>query len=176
MASWRGAVQSIEQYLRTLKSALGERMGVRIDVKHPILTWLCEPTGYVLIRLEVSAEYVTQAVVLALVQESGRDQESIMREWGRRFLPSCKRFIDRMEAEAGLRIQFSKFFLVFRRLLEGFEIRNTGGLAELKGYVAREIGMELDVYRVQRAQGHITPEEFLWRMQVLTSLTTMYER
>ena len=39
------AVQSVEQCLRTLKSSLDERMGVNIDVLHPVLTWLCEFMG-----------------------------------------------------------------------------------------------------------------------------------
>ena len=36
------AVQLAEQYLRTLRSALDERMNVRIDTKHPVNKWLCE--------------------------------------------------------------------------------------------------------------------------------------
>ena len=44
------AVQSTEQYLRTLKSALDERMNVRIDTKHPVLTWLREFAGYMMNR------------------------------------------------------------------------------------------------------------------------------
>ena len=50
------AVQSVEQYLRTLKSALDERLGVRIATQHPILTWLCEYAGYLMNRLEVSVD------------------------------------------------------------------------------------------------------------------------
>jgi hypothetical protein len=50
------AVQSVEQYLRTLKSALDERVGVRIDTKHPVLTWLCEYAGCAMNRLEVSSD------------------------------------------------------------------------------------------------------------------------
>ena len=61
------AVQSMEQYLRTLKSALDERMRCRIDVKHPILTWLCEYAGYAMNRLEVSADGKT-----AYVRKQGR--------------------------------------------------------------------------------------------------------
>ena len=38
-------VQSVEQCLRTLKSSLDERMGVKIDVLHPVLTWLCGVRG-----------------------------------------------------------------------------------------------------------------------------------
>ena len=50
------AVQSTEQYLRTLKWALDARMNVRIDTKHPVLTWLCEYAGYMMNRLEVSVD------------------------------------------------------------------------------------------------------------------------
>ena len=50
------AVQTVEQYLRTMKSQLDERYGVRIDIKHPILTWTCEYSMYVLNRLEVGKD------------------------------------------------------------------------------------------------------------------------
>ena len=43
-------MQSVEQCLRTLKSSLDERMGVKIDVLHPVLTWLCELVGYMMNR------------------------------------------------------------------------------------------------------------------------------
>ena len=39
------AVQSVEQFVRTLKSALDERMAVKIGTFHPVLTWLCEYAG-----------------------------------------------------------------------------------------------------------------------------------
>ena len=50
------AVQSFEEYLRTLKSALDARMEVRIDTRHPILTWLCDYASYLMNRLEVAAD------------------------------------------------------------------------------------------------------------------------
>jgi hypothetical protein len=50
------AVQSVEQVLRTMKSALDERMGVKIDIKHPINTWLCEFAGYMMNRMEVASD------------------------------------------------------------------------------------------------------------------------
>ena len=50
------AVQSVEVFLRTLKSALDERMGVKINTKHPVLTWMCEYASYMMNRLEVSAD------------------------------------------------------------------------------------------------------------------------
>ena len=50
------AVQSVEQCLRTLKSSLDERMGVKIDVLHPVLTWLCEFVGYMMNRMEVASD------------------------------------------------------------------------------------------------------------------------
>ena len=50
------AVQSVEQLVRTLKSALDERMAVKIDTLHPVLTWLCEYASLLLNRLEVSSD------------------------------------------------------------------------------------------------------------------------
>ena len=50
------AVQSVEQCLRTMKSSLDERMGVRIDTMHPVLTWLCEFVSYMMNRMEVAAD------------------------------------------------------------------------------------------------------------------------
>ena len=50
------AVQSVEQFVRTLKSALDGRMAVKIDTLHPVLTWLCEYAGLLLSRLEVSSD------------------------------------------------------------------------------------------------------------------------
>ena len=50
------AVQSVEQCLRTLKSSLDERTGVKIDVLHLVLTWLCEFVGYMMNRMEVASD------------------------------------------------------------------------------------------------------------------------
>jgi hypothetical protein len=50
------AVQSVEQFLRTLKSALDQRMGVRVDTRHPVLTWLCEYASVIMNRAEVAAD------------------------------------------------------------------------------------------------------------------------
>ena len=50
------AVQAVEQSLRTMKSALDERMGVKVDVRHPILTWLCDFVGFMMNRFEVSSD------------------------------------------------------------------------------------------------------------------------
>ena len=49
-----GAV--VEQCLRTLTSSLDERMAVKIDVLHPVLTWLCEFVGYMMNRMEVASD------------------------------------------------------------------------------------------------------------------------
>ena len=46
----------MEQCLRTFKSSLDERMGVKIDVLHPVLTWLCEFVGYMMNRMEVASD------------------------------------------------------------------------------------------------------------------------
>ena len=50
------AVQAVEQCLRTMKSSLDERMGVKIDVQHPVITWMCEFVGYMMNRMEVAAD------------------------------------------------------------------------------------------------------------------------
>ena len=50
------AVQSVEQYFRTLKSSLDERMGVKIEVLHPVLTWLCEFVGYMMDLMEIASD------------------------------------------------------------------------------------------------------------------------
>ena len=47
------AVQSAEQFMRTLKSALDERMNFRIDTKHTAITLLCKHAGYMMNRVEV---------------------------------------------------------------------------------------------------------------------------
>ena len=41
-----GIVERVEQCLGILKSSLEERMVVKIDVLHPVLTWLCEFVVY----------------------------------------------------------------------------------------------------------------------------------
>ena len=50
------AVQAVEQSLRTMKSALDERMGVKVDVRHPVLTWLCDFVGFMMNRFEVASD------------------------------------------------------------------------------------------------------------------------
>jgi hypothetical protein len=50
------AMQGVEQCLRTMKSSLGERMGVKIDVRHPVITWLCDFVSYMMNRMEVATD------------------------------------------------------------------------------------------------------------------------
>ena len=50
------AVQSVEQCLRTMKSSLNERMGVKVDVRHPVITWLCDYVSYLMNRMEVARD------------------------------------------------------------------------------------------------------------------------
>ena len=50
------AVQTCEGYIRSLKSQLDERYVVKIDIGHPIVTWLCEYASYLLNRLEVGRD------------------------------------------------------------------------------------------------------------------------
>ena len=92
------AVQSVEQVLRTMKSALDERMGVKIDIKHPVNTWMCEFVGYMMNRLEVAADGKTpyervkgkKAEVLGLEfgervlwkHHPGRRMEKLNARWG----------------------------------------------------------------------------------------------
>ncbi len=45
------AVQTVEQHLRTFESQPDERCGMRIDTKHPFLTWLCEYSACLVKRL-----------------------------------------------------------------------------------------------------------------------------
>ena len=75
------AVQSVEQYLRTLKSALDERLGVRIATQHPILTWLCEYASTMMNRLEVSADGKT-----AYERCKGKKAEVLGLEFGEKVL------------------------------------------------------------------------------------------
>jgi hypothetical protein len=50
------AVQGVEQCLRTMKSSLDERMGVKVDVRHPVITWMCEFVSYMMNRMEVASD------------------------------------------------------------------------------------------------------------------------
>ena len=63
------AVLSVEQFVRTLKSALDERMAVKIDTLHPVLTWLCGYAGLLLNRFEVPCSW--------LGPESAEDQRQV---------------------------------------------------------------------------------------------------
>ena len=71
------AVQSTEQYL----GALDERLNVRIDTKHPVLTWLCEYAGYMMNRLDVSVDGKT-----AYERCKGKKAEVLGLEFGEKVL------------------------------------------------------------------------------------------
>jgi hypothetical protein len=75
------AVQSVEQCLRTLKSAVDEKFGVRINVRHPVITWLCDYTGYMMSRMEVGRDGKTP-----YERVKGKKAEVIGLEFGERFL------------------------------------------------------------------------------------------
>ena len=75
------AVQSMEQQVRTMKSALDDRMNVRIDVRHPVLPWMCEYAGYLLNRLEISADGKT-----AYERCKGKRAEVLGLEFGEKVL------------------------------------------------------------------------------------------
>ena len=50
------AAQRVDQCLRTMKSSLNERMGVKVDVRHPVITWLCDYVSYLMNRMEVARD------------------------------------------------------------------------------------------------------------------------
>jgi hypothetical protein len=75
------AVQSVEQCLRTLKSAVDEKFGVQIDVRHPVITWLCDYTGYMMNRMEVARDGKTP-----YERVKGKKAEVIGLEFGERVL------------------------------------------------------------------------------------------
>ena len=52
----KGSNRVVKRAVQSLKSALDERMAVKIDTLHPVLTWLCEYAGLLLNRLEVSSD------------------------------------------------------------------------------------------------------------------------
>ena len=86
------AVQSMEQQVRTMKSALEERMGVRVDVRHPILSWMCDYAGFLLNRLEVSADGKT-----AYERNKGKRAQVLGLEFGERVLWKHGRLGAKME-------------------------------------------------------------------------------
>ena len=75
------AVQSVEQCLRTMKSSLDERMGIKIDTRHPVMTWLCEFVGYMMNRMEVSSDGKT-----AYERMKGKRSETPGLEFGEKVL------------------------------------------------------------------------------------------
>ena len=82
-------VQSVEQFIRTLKSALDERMAVKIDTFHPVLTWLCEYAGLLLNRLVkgkpaqvIGVEFGEKVLWKFPVQGLDQKMEKINARWG----------------------------------------------------------------------------------------------
>jgi hypothetical protein len=51
-----GVVERAVQRVRTMTSAMDERFGVKVDVRHPVLTWLCDYAGYMMNRTEVARD------------------------------------------------------------------------------------------------------------------------
>ena len=86
------AVQSMEQQVRTMKSALDERMGVKIDVMHPIIVWMCDYAGFLLNRMEVSADGKT-----AYERNKGKKAQVLGLEFGERVLWKHGRLGAKME-------------------------------------------------------------------------------
>ena len=50
------AVQGVDQCVRTVGSSLDERMGVKVDVRHPVITWMCDFVSYLMDRMEVATD------------------------------------------------------------------------------------------------------------------------
>lgn len=75
------AVRSVEEYLRTLKSALDARMLVCIDARHPVLTWLVDHASFLLNRLEVAADGKT-----AYERMKGKKAEVLGLEFGEKVM------------------------------------------------------------------------------------------
>ena len=47
------AIQSVEQHVRVLKSALEGRWGVKLETGHPAIPWITEHAAVLLNRFEV---------------------------------------------------------------------------------------------------------------------------
>ena len=75
------AVQSVEQFIRTMKSALDERMNIKIDTLHPVLTWMCDYAGLLMNRMEVSTDGKT-----AYERVKGKRAEVVGLEFGEKVL------------------------------------------------------------------------------------------
>ena len=50
------AVQTVEGFIRSLKSQLYERYMTRISAEHPIVIWMCDYASYLFNRLEVGRD------------------------------------------------------------------------------------------------------------------------
>ena len=50
------AVQAVQGMIRTMRSALEEKWGAKLDVAHPIWTWMAEYAGWLLTRCEVGRD------------------------------------------------------------------------------------------------------------------------
>ena len=53
------AVRSVQGVVRTLRSALEARWGVRLSVDHGIWTWMTEYAGWLLTRFQVGSDRKT---------------------------------------------------------------------------------------------------------------------
>ena len=49
-------IQSVQGMMRTMRSAIEERLGVELEVEHAIWTWIAEYSGWLLNRCEVSKD------------------------------------------------------------------------------------------------------------------------
>ena len=92
------AVQAVEQCIRTLKSSFDERYKVKVDIQHPVVTWLCDYASYLMNRLEVGADGKT-----AYERTKGKRAEVAGLEFGEKvlwkYLPTAK--MQKMNARWG---------------------------------------------------------------------------
>ncbi len=92
------AVQAVEQCIRTLKSSFDERYKVKVDIQHPVITWLCDYASFIMNRLEVGADGKT-----AYERIKGKRAEVPGLEFGEKvlwkYLPAAK--MQKMNARWG---------------------------------------------------------------------------
>jgi hypothetical protein len=47
------AVQGVEHFHWTMQPSLDDHVGVKVDVRHPVITWMCEVVSYMMSRVDV---------------------------------------------------------------------------------------------------------------------------
>ena len=59
MEHWNWAIQSVQGMIRTIRSDIEGRLGVKIDATHSIWPWIAEHEGFLLTRFEVGRDWKT---------------------------------------------------------------------------------------------------------------------